>query len=225
MIAIIPAREGSKRLPGKNLKVLKGKPLIVHTIEAALSSSLISRVVVNTDSNEIARVAQKAGAEIPFIRPKELATDKASSIDVLKHTLETLKNEGGKHYESAVLLQATSPLRTAYHIDEAIDMFLNKSADSVISYCKEHHPITWHSFIDKDGLISPVFNDKQHASSLSEQSYFPNGAIYVFKNNLLKEGSLTGKKSYAYVMDRKSSIDIDTLDDFKFAEFLMKEDD
>src|SRR5690606_22892236 len=149
--AIIPARGGSKGLPGKNVKLLNGKPMIAYTIEAALNSKSISRVIVSTDDIAIAEVAKSYGAEVPFMRPVDLATDDAKSIDVYTYTIKRLEKEEDILIREIIVLQPTSPFRTAQHIDEAIELYLEKKADSVISYCNEHHPIFWHKYIKEDG--------------------------------------------------------------------------
>jgi N-acylneuraminate cytidylyltransferase/CMP-N,N'-diacetyllegionaminic acid synthase len=134
MIAIIPARGGSKGIPGKNIKLLGGKPLIVYTIEAALESRWISEVIVSTDSEEIARVAREYGAIVPFLRPAELARDDSQAIDSYIYTVEKLEKEYGYTIESFIVLLLTTPFRNGNDIDEAIEMFREKNSDSVISY-------------------------------------------------------------------------------------------
>lgn len=223
MIAIIPARGGSKGLPGKNIKLLNGKPLIAYTIEAALNSEKISRVIVSTDDKEIADVALQYGAEIPFMRPGFLASDNAKSIDVYNYTIERLKNEEKIKINEIVVLQPTSPLRTSKHIDEAIDIYLKKDADSVISYCKEDHPVFWHKFINNDGTFEEIFSeDYQKNRQEIKPTYYPNGAIYIFKKNILLTRQYYTDKSFAYIMGQKCSIDIDTNEDFKYAEWLLQ---
>lgn len=224
MLAIIPARGGSKGLPGKNIKLLHGKPLITYTIEAAKAAKFISRVIISTDDAEIAKVAIRYGAECPFMRPEFLATDEAKSIDVLKYTLARLEQENGSTINEFILLQPTSPLRTAEEIDEAITLFHEKNADSVISYCVEHHPIKWHKYVDENGKFESIFETTINNRQAERETYFPNGAIYVFKRELIDAEQYYTKNSYAYIMDRKKSIDIDTIDDFEYVEFLMSKE-
>ncbi len=223
MLAIIPARGGSKGLPGKNIKSLNGKPLIAYTIEAALKSNLISRIIVSTDDEEIASVSKDFGAEVPFLRPKELASDTAKSLDVFLYTLRLLEHDEGAKIDNVAILQPTSPLRTSVHLDESILLFHEKAADSVISYCEEHHPIFWHKFIDSGGKFLEIF-DGDFLKNRQEvpRTYFPNGAIYVFKSQLLFDGKYYNNNSFAYLMDRTSSLDIDCIEDFEYAEFLMQ---
>src|SRR5262245_42726679 len=154
-LGLITARESSKRLPGKNLKPLCGKPLISYTIEAALASSRLDRVVVSTDGEEIAAVARRWGAEVPFLRPKELATDEASSVDVMVHTLSWFQRQENASPDALVLLQPTSPLRTATHIDEAIALYEARKADCVVAVSEpDRHPY-WMKTIDAEGQLIP----------------------------------------------------------------------
>lgn len=223
LLGIIPARGGSKGLPGKNIKNLNGLPLIAYTIISAIKSKMFSKVIVNTDDNEIAQIAQKYGAEVPFIRPALLAEDSSSTIDVVKHTINWFEEKNLK-FSTICLLQPTSPLRTDIHIKEAINLFVKKGADSVISTVELNHPIYWVKNVDESGLISDIFNKEE--SNLNRQSYrknvMPNGAIYLFKSDLLKNNSLYTDHSFSYEMDKKSSIDIDNLDDFEYCEFLLR---
>lgn len=223
MIALIPARGGSKGLPNKNIKLLNGKPLIAYTIEAALQAKEISRVIVSTDYENIKEVALEYGAEVPFLRPDSLATDSSSSLDVFRYTINRLEEEGNIVINNFVVLQPTSPLRTSKHIEEAIVLFKEKGANAVVSYCKEYHSIFWHKKIDHNGKIINIFegNFSKNRQEIQE-TYFPNGAIYVFDKNYIFSTKDYSKDCYAYIMDRKYSIDIDTMDDFLYAEFLMK---
>lgn len=222
MIALIPARGGSKGLPNKNIKLLNGKPLIAYTIEAALQAKEISRVIVSTDYENIKEVALQYGADIPFLRPDFLATDSSSSLDVFKYTINRLEEEENIVIDNFVVLQPTSPLRTSKHIDEAISLFREKEAKAVVSYCKEYHSIFWHKKIDSKGKIVNIFEgDFSKNRQEIEETYFPNGAIYVFNKNYIFGTKDYSNDCYAYIMDRKYSIDIDTIDDFLYAEFLI----
>jgi hypothetical protein len=222
MIALIPARGGSKGLPNKNIKILNGKPLIAYTIEAALQAKEISRVIVSTDYENIKEVALEYGAEVPFLRPDSLATDSSSSLDVFRYTINRLEEEENIVIDNFVVLQPTSPLRTSKHIDEAISLFREKKAKAVVSYCKEYHSIFWHKKVDKQGKIVNLFEgDFSKNRQEIEETYFPNGAIYVFNKNYIFGTKDYSNDCYAYIMDRKYSIDIDTIDDFLYAEFLI----
>lgn len=222
MIAIIPARGGSKGLPNKNIKLLNGKPLIAYTIEAALQSKVISKIIVSTDDDAIADIAQQYGAIVPFMRPDYLASDTAKSIDVYIYTLDRMAETMECPITEFVVLQPTSPMRRAIDIDNAVNLFKTKKADSVISFCEELHPIVWHKYLTDDGRFEHIFEERINNRQDERKTYFPNGAIYVFKKDLLDQGIYTTEQSYAYLMDRTASVDIDTIEDFEYCEFLMK---
>jgi N-acylneuraminate cytidylyltransferase/CMP-N,N'-diacetyllegionaminic acid synthase len=222
MIAIIPARGGSKGLPGKNIRPLNGKPLIAYAVEEGLKAKHIDRVIVSTEDEEIARIAVEYGAELPFMRPAELATDTAMAVDNYIYTINRLEKEGGKPIDSFVVLQPTSPLRIAEDIDGAVDLFEQKSADSVVSYCREAHPVTWHKYLDEEGRFVNIFEDTLKNRQDNRVSYYPNGAVYVFKTTIIRERKYFTDKSYAYIMPRIRSVDIDFIEDFEYAEFLLK---
>lgn len=223
MIAIIPARKGSKGLPGKNMKNLDGKPLIAHTINAALKARHVEKVYVSTDCEHIYNLSLNMGCEESFLRPDHLAADDSLAIDNYLYTIAKLEKEQGLSVNSFVVLQPTSPLRNEKHIDEAIEMFQIKGADSVISFTEEAHPIYWNKTIDKNGIVGDIFsvNGLQNRQNY-ECTYYPNGAIYVFKTALIKSGNYYSGKTFGYIMDQESSVDIDTIEDFLFAEFKME---
>ncbi|WP_459820023.1 acylneuraminate cytidylyltransferase family protein [Campylobacter concisus] len=220
-LAIVPARGGSKGLPGKNIKELCGKPMVVHTIEQALKSKYISDVIISTDSKDIEKIAIEHGAKSYFLRPKYLASDNAKVIDNYIYTIDRLNKYFGYSIKSFVSLQPTSPLRNTEDIDGAIELFINKNADSVISYTEEYHPIEWHKYITKDGKFENIFEERLLNRQEIRKTYFPNGAVFVFDYNLIKQNKYYGDNSYAYIMPRERSIDIDTIEDFRYAEFIM----
>lgn len=222
MIAIIPARGGSKGLPGKNIKLLAGKPLIAHTIEAAKNAKNVSRVIISTDSPEIAEIAVQYGAECPFLRPEYLATDTSLAIDTYLYTIKELEKIDKESVEDVVILLPTAPIRKTDDIDNAIMLFREKDADSVISYCQEFHPIWWHKYVNGDGKLINIFDNNLKNRQEENVTYFPNGSIYIFKKSILENHTYYTEKSYAYIMDRESSVDIDTIEDFDYAEFLIK---
>jgi CMP-N,N'-diacetyllegionaminic acid synthase len=225
VLAIIPARGGSKGLPGKNIRPLNGKPLISYSIEAALKASSITRVICSTDSLEIADVAKLAGADIPFLRPPELAEDNSLAIDNYIYTVDRLNSLGMQIEEYCVLLP-TAPLRIADDIDAAAKIFYGLNADSVISYYPAPHPIQWHKYINEFGALQSFFDkSEQKLANRQEerQSYLPNGAIYIFRHSLIKSTrQYYSSKTFPYLMPISRSVDIDTIDDFKFAEYLIK---
>ena len=221
MLAIIPARCGSKGLPGKNIKDLYEKPMIAYTVEAALKSKHIEDVIISTDCREIEGVAKNLGAQSYFLRPDFLASDTAKAIDNYIYTIDRLNDEFGYKIEDFIVLQPTSPLRLTCDIDKAIEMFKRKGADSVVSFTEESHPIKWHKYISKEGKFENIFNETLLNRQDYQVSYFPNGAIFVFNYELIKRKLYYSDNSYAYIMPRSRSIDVDTLEDFKYAEFLM----
>lgn len=221
MIAIIPARGGSKGLPGKNILPLCGKPMIAYTIEAAKLSKYIDRVIVSTDDQNIADIALEYGAEVPFLRPEFLASDTAQAVDNYIYTIERLSKEWGISIEEFVVLQPTSPLRIAEDIDGAIELFLKNKADSVISYTSEAHPVHWHKYIDENKAFVDIFDTTIANRQDLKTSYYPNGAVYVFRFSMIKERKYYTNKSYGYIMPRNRSVDIDYKDDFDYVEFLM----
>lgn len=221
MIAVIPARGGSKGLPGKNIRLMNGKPLIAYAVEEALKAKHIDRVIISTDDEEIARIAVKYGAELPFMRPAELASDTAMAVDNYIYTIGRLEEESGKSIDSFVVLQPTSPLRIAEDIDGAVELFENKNADSVISYCQEAHPVTWHKFLDEEGRFVDIFDSNIKNRQDNRVSYYPNGAVYVFRTSMIRERKYYTSNSYAYIMPRTRSVDIDFIEDFEYAEFLL----
>lgn len=221
MIAIIPARGGSRGLPRKNIKNLCGKPIISYTIDAAKKSRHISDVIISTDDQEISEIALANGATCPFLRPKQLATDSALAIDNYNFTIEKLNIEYGYDIKNFIVLQPTSPLRITEDIDNSISLFIDKNADSVISYTEESHPVIWHKYIDEKGSFENIFDETFANRQDNRISYYPNGAIMVFKFDLIKSGQYYSDKSYAYIMPKNRSIDIDCIDDFKYAEYLL----
>lgn len=224
ILAVIPARSGSKRLPGKNTKILAGKPLIQWTIEAALDCELIDKVVVSTDDLHIANLSQEQGATVPFIRPDHLAQDSSSSIDVLIHTLDYY-SEKGVLFDFVMLLQPTSPLRDAEHIHAAIKLLTEKGADAVISVCETEHSPLWTNTLDETGSMATFLREEvKNKRSQDLPDYFRlNGAIYLVNTDRLQteKTMFIANNIYAYKMDRKSSVDIDENIDFLLAKLIL----
>ena len=224
MLAIIPARGGSKGLPGKNIKKLGGKPLISYTVEAAHLSKYIDRVLVSTDDEEIAEISKKYGAEIPFLREKELASDHASAVDVY---IDMIKRLGTDFVEKPfMVLLPTVPFRTASHIDEAYELFYREKAKTLVSVVEAEVPASWYLSVNRDGfLYSSGYGLKDgniQNRQNNEVSYIPNGAIYILDYGLLHEKrTYYCERTVPYLMGKKESIDIDTPEDFEYAEFLL----
>lgn len=224
ILGIIPARGGSKRLPKKNIRLLFGKPLIAWTIEQALASRYIDRLIVSTDDPEIATVAKQHGAEIPFLRSKKLASDNAKQIDVIFHALRFFKKKGFK-YDVLIALQPTSPLRLSQDINRSIEALFFKKRKAIISVCESEDHHYWANCLPKNhsmaNFLSPwvINKNKQELPT----SYRINGAICVAHIDFLKEEkSFFGKSTYAYIMPKERSIDIDEEADLLFGELMMK---
>ncbi len=225
MLAVIPARGGSKGVPGKNIRDLEGKPLLSYTIRAALESGIFSRIIVSTDDNDIADVARAYGAEVPFVRPGNLSDDHASSDDVVRHCIEYCRKEGN-NFDLVCKLQPTSPLRTGKHIKEAYDLLHHKNADFVVSVCECEHSPLWCGIIDDSLSMSEFMSNVNKGACRQElpQYYRLNGAIYMGRvDAFLKNGSFIGNGGYAYIMEQEDSIDIDSLLDFRIAEIILEE--
>jgi len=224
ILAIIPARGGSKGIPGKNIIPFVGKPLICYTIDAALKSKYLKRVIVSTDDTEIAKIAKDCGAEVPFFRPANLSQDDTSSVSVVKHAVNIVEESQGCLFDFVVLLQPTSPLRDEKYIDLAVEKMLETGADSVISVCKvKHHPF-WNFVTDDDRLHSLLPNiDKSSTRQELTQTYAPNGAVYVVKREVLfNDNTMFGKDLRGVIMPSEESIDIDDYYDWFLAEMTSK---
>jgi len=222
-IAIIPARKGSKRLVNKNIKVLQNKPLIAWTIEAALESECFDRVFVTTDCEKIASISKKCGAEVPFLRSDYLATDTSTSVDVISNFITQLFERNIVNQLDIVgLLQPTSPLRNGKHISNAFSMMESRKADAVVSVCEVDHPPELSNFLD-DSLSMNGFIKKGNIKRTQDYktSYRLNGAIYLFNQKYFKSLDFYQENTFAYIMDRGVSVDIDTLEDFMLAEVLL----
>ena len=223
MIAIIPARGGSKGLPGKNVRPLGGIPLIAHSIQTALKAQLVSRVIVSTDDDEIGAVAKEYGAEF-YKRPAELADDNSMVMDAYFNLVDQIAEQTGAPVKSFIALLPTAPLRLALDIDNAIEIFNRQKADSVISVTESPVPIQWYRKIKPSGVLcdySPDFNAVINRQAL-EQTYIPNGAIFIFRTEILRRTrEYYTEYTYPYLMPRSRSVDIDELLDFEWAEMLL----
>ena len=223
ILGLVTARGGSKRLPGKNLLPFNGKPLISWTILAGLKSKYIDDLIVSTDNNEIAHASKKDGAAVPFLRPKRLAQDETSSIEVIFHTLKKMA-ELKVIYDYVFLLQPTSPLRSSDIIDNAIESLFKRNADSVIGVTKVNHPKEWINGLGEEGSMESFHKSLKDANATNDQ-YVINGAVYFCSVVKLieQESLILDSNCYAYIMDNSSSIDIDYEHDFKIAETIAKE--
>lgn len=211
-------------LPRKNILPLLDKPLIAWTIDQAKSSKYIDKFIVSTDSKEIVEISKKYGAEVPFIRPKELAKDDSKGIDVVLNAIEWME-ENNEPYDLVILLQPTSPHRSSEDIDKSIELLFLKNAKAVVSVCEvDHHPY-WVNTLPEDGCMKNFINPEIMNKNRQELPIFYklNGAIYLAYFDYLKtQKDFLGNETYAYIMPAKKSIDIDNEIDLKFAEFLMR---
>jgi CMP-N,N'-diacetyllegionaminic acid synthase len=225
ILATICARGGSKGVPNKNIRLLNGKPLIAYTIECAKKYTKFDRIIVSTDSPKIAEVAKQYGADVPFLRPKELATDTSPKIPVLQHAVRYLEKEENDRYDLIVDLDPTSPLRTVEDIENCVNKMIEKNPNVVFSVTPAHKNPYFNMVEEKDGKVylckkldEPITR-RQDAPKV----YAMNASIYVYKKDfLLNTDSVFSNNTMAVVMPEERSIDIDRPIDFEFVEFLMK---
>ena len=215
-VAIIPARKGSKGLPRKHLRLLGGQPLIVHTIQAALAAKRLDRVLVSTDDEEIARVAKRAGAEVPFLRPERLARDDTPTVPVILHAVDWLESTGAD-VTLVVTLQPTSPMRGAVDIDAAISLLDDPGVRSAATVT----PLSWPASVVgriKDGVFIPLTSSGDPVRrQVSDRAVRLTGAVYVTRRALLNEGLLLDGSAAASLVDGASAIDIDSAADLAAA--------
>jgi CMP-N,N'-diacetyllegionaminic acid synthase len=231
VLALIPARGGSKGVPGKNIRPAGGKPLIAWTIEAAKASRHVDRVVLSSDDPSIATVAKQFGCDVPFMRPAELATDEADSMDVVRHALKALP----ERYDYLVLLQPTSPLRRAADIDGALERCLQAAQDAqdgqggaqtCVSVCEPDKSPYWMMTMAADGRVKPLFPPHQVPSRRQDAPpiFALNGAVYVAPtDHLAAGGAFVTAATVGYPMPKDRSFDIDTELDLRLADFLLTE--
>lgn len=220
ILGIIPARGGSKGVPRKNIRPLNGKPLIAYTIEAAQQATLLHDFMVSTDDEDIAAVAKDYGADVPFLRPAELATDTARSIDAVIHVLQNMP----KAYTHVLLLQPTCPLRGPQDIDDAIRLYQELDTDSLISVYKPESAHPYYMYMVEDHVMTPLIPDDQkpHHRQSNPPVYMLNGAIYLTDRQvILQKQSFYGDKPKAFIMPPLRSVNIDDELDFALAETIL----
>jgi CMP-N,N'-diacetyllegionaminic acid synthase len=227
ILAIIPARGGSKSVPRKNIANVNGNPLISYTIKAALMADCLTDIVVSTDDTEIAEISKKFGAQIPFIRPLDLASDEAQSAPVIEHALYFMEKLKGIKYDAVLMLQPTSPLRTSQHIQESLELFNSQECDSVVSVVSVggSHPLRMKRLVNNHlvNYVDQGFWNMQPRQSLPDV-YIRNGAIYLIsRESFLRQKQLIGDSCLGYIMNDSESTNIDTPIDLKIAELLLKE--
>lgn len=224
IIGLIPARGGSKGIPGKNLALCGGRPLLAHTAVAALNAKSLDRVILSTDDPAIANVGKEWGLDVPFVRPAELASDTASSLSVMVHALKWAQS-GGTHVEAIVLLQPTSPLRGARQIDEAVALLLDSGADTVVSVVEVPHRFHPQSLmrIEKDAL-HPLIEGGDFVLRRQDLPtlYARNGpAILVIRPAQIATGHFYSGNTVPYVMPSIDSLDVDTPEDLELADAII----
>jgi CMP-N,N'-diacetyllegionaminic acid synthase len=226
IIGLITARGGSKSVPQKNLKMLAGKPLIAWTIEVALQCNELSRVIVSTDDEQIAEIARKWGAELPFMRPAELAQDDSSHISVVLHAIHRLKEKEGFCPDYIMLLQPTSPLREVEDIRNAVQLANDHHAVAVVSVCEaEKHPYLCKRILNNGTLSDYISTDIGYLRRQAlPPAYALNGSIYLNKcSSLLQDRTFLPEGTIAYVMPPDRSLDVDTMWDWYVAELILKD--
>ncbi|WP_297623642.1 acylneuraminate cytidylyltransferase family protein [uncultured Rikenella sp.] len=222
LLVIIPARGGSKGLPGKNIRPLCGKPLIGWTIDAARGIVPDKDICVSTDSVEIANTVKNYGLEVPFLRPKELATDTATTNDVLVHALNFYQQQG-REYDAILLLQPTSPLRTAAQVHEALALYETHPGIDMVVSVKKSHAAAVISHENEEGWLIPTLNTHSGPRQQITSYYEYNGAIYIINPiSLQKKGIPNFTKRLKYVMSEETSYDIDSLTDWQIVEHFMR---
>jgi len=221
---LIPARSGSKGIKDKNILRIADKTVLDYTIEAGLSAKMIDRVIVSTDSSIYLDIALAAGAEVPFLRPVELAMDSTPSIHVIIHALEWLANNENYRPDILVLLQPTAPLRNAQHIDEAINQMLDSGADSVLSLVESQKCLYRLCELDENSKVRILEHTNYARRQEVPMVYRENGAIYAsYASRILNHGKLLGESIAGYLMSERDSIDLDTELDLRLLEILLSE--
>lgn len=224
VLAVVPARAGSKRLPQKNIKLLNGKPLVEYTFDAIERSNYITATIATSDCPEVLKISEQYKNTFALNRPLELASDTASSVDVLVHAINYA--ELISEFDVVCLLQPTSPLRTTQDIDNAIALYIEKQAKGVVSMVKCQHSPLWSTPLDTELEFKQFINGLTNSRSQDLKEFYQlNGAIYLIdKCTLLKTGKMfLVDDYYPFIMSSENSIDIDNILDFKFAELIQKE--
>ena len=221
ILAIIPARSGSKGVPGKNSKLLGNKPLIAYSIEQALATNSFAKIIVSTDDEIIAKIALDFGAEVPFIRPSALANDTATSIAVVQHAIEFLESKN-EFFDAVCLLQPTSPFREKGFIDKAVLKFITTDLDALVSVLPVPHEYNphWVFELDGNGNLQIATGEKEIITRRQElpQAFFRDGVVYLTKIDSIKKGTFYGEKLGYIESNPDLYVNIDTMEDWKKAE-------
>lgn len=226
ILGLIPARGGSKGVPGKNIKLLGGKPLLQYTSDTALQSKLLDKVILSSDDQSIIKEAKKIGLSAPFVRPHQFANDKAPTLPVIQHALQYYLDQGIS-FDAVCLLQVTSPFRTVDFLDKAIQKFIDKKADSLVSVLEVPHEYNphWTFKIDGDDNLKIATGEKEIIARRQNlpKAYHRDGSIYITKTEiLLKQNSLYGNSTAFIESDKATYVNIDTIEDWHRAEKLVK---
>ncbi len=215
ILAVIPARAGSQGIPGKNVRIFAGKPLLVHAIETAKAATSIQRIIVSTDSEETASAAKESGAEVPFLRPAEFATSESKLADVVSHLLDELKKSEGYEPTHILLLQPTSPLREVEDIENAISLLTSRDADEVVSVTRTENVLMTKDANDELTVVNPDMLASPNRQQLPAYYKFDGSMIYLIKTSVfLKEHSFFAGKVVGYEIPRWRAIDLDEPQDF-----------
>jgi CMP-N,N'-diacetyllegionaminic acid synthase len=225
ILAVIPAREGSKGVPKKNIKSLGGKPLLLYTAKSALESKLLTKIILSTDSEEISEVGKQVGIEVPFIRPDELALDTTPSIEVLKHAI-MFYEEQQEFFDAICILQPTTPFREKGFIDQAVQKFISSQADTLISVLPVPHQFNphWVFEIDNQEHLKIATGEKHIISRRQElpKSYYRDGAIYLIKTEIIRNANSLFGNTISYIESKPDFfVNIDTLEDWQLAESII----
>lgn len=225
ILGIIPARGGSKRIPRKNLYPLAGKPLIAYAIETASSARLLTRTIVSTDDPEIRRTAEALGGDVPFLRPPEISGDESPSVDFVMHVLGEICSAGANKFDYVCVVEPTAPLRTSQDIDAALSLLIAEGTDSLISLTPVDYSSPVRLRVVRQSRVHPWVPglwQEGHRQPDLEQVYRPGGGLFACRTDvILRERSLIGHSQCGYVLPPERGVDIDTLLDLEFAEFLM----
>ncbi len=227
VLGLVVARGGSKRIPRKNLAMLAGKPLLAWTIEVALESTRIGRLVLSTEDEEVARVGEEWGAEVPFVRPRDLSRDETPAGDVLLHALDWLSSHEDYRPDYAMLLQPTSPLRIAFDITDSIELAEDREAEAVVSVVPVSQYPHWMKTVLEDGRLAEFTRETGEEVIQPQdlpQVYALNGAIYLVDPGVYREKrTFFSGRTYAYIMPQERSLDIDTPWDLHLAELILRD--
>lgn len=231
ILGVIPARGGSKGVPGKNIRPILGKPLIAYTIETGLKSEMVTDVVVTTDSEEFQKIALEYGAECPFLRPAELATDTALAVPTIQHAVGEMEARKGVKYDYIIMLQPTSPLKTAEDLDGALNKLIDEKADGIISVVDvdNNHPMKMKKFLGDDARSGQLVDYEKPPYENCPRQHLPpvyivNGAFYATKRDVfMNDNTFQGEHCVGYIMSPERSVNIDTPFDFLLAEHTLKE--